>query len=220
MGKLIVIEGLDGSGKATQTALLAENLNQCGEVVKTVSFPNYSSDSSALIKMYLAGQFGSKPEDVNAYAASAFYAVDRYAGWKQDWGTFLETQGHVLADRYTTSNAVHQCCKLEKPNRQEFLDWLDDFEYTKLGIPKPDVVVYLDVEPDVSLGLINKRYGGETSKQDIHEADRAYQAHCREVALWCAKQLGWNVVKCSIGGELRTVQDIASEVFGIVQNQM
>lgn len=154
MGKLIVIEGLDGSGKGTQAALLVKNLEARGLAVRKVSFPDYASDSSALVKMYLSGQFGSDPSDVNAYAASTFYAVDRFASFKRDWGTFYGEGGIVVADRYTTSNAVHQCSKLPREQWDSYLRWLFDFEYRLMGIPAPDAVVYLSVEPAVSQSLM------------------------------------------------------------------
>ena len=149
-GKLIVLEGLDGSGKATQAKRLAAALAAEGRPVREITFPNYASDSSALVRMYLAGQFGARPDDVNAYAASSFYAVDRYAGYKADWGRFYEEGGILIADRYTTSNAVHQTSKLPPQERQTFLDWLFDFEYRKLGLPEPDRVLYLDVPTELS----------------------------------------------------------------------
>ena len=170
-GKLIVIEGLDGSGKATQAKLLAQHLASQGLPVREVAFPDYASDSSALIKMYLAGQFGSKPDDVNAYAASSFFAVDRYASYKTDWGRFYEEGGVVIADRYTTSNAVHQCSKLPPEQWEEFLHWLFDYEFHLLGLPAPDSVIYLQVDPAVSQRLMTARYHGDESKKDVHEKD-------------------------------------------------
>lgn len=164
-GRLIVIEGLDGSGKATQAARLTDALNAQGKGVKQISFPDYASDSSALIKMYLGGKFGSHPDDVNAYAASTFYSVDRYASYKTNWGDFYRRGGIVVSDRYTTSNAVHQCSKLPKEQWLAFLDWLFDFEYNKIGIPVPDRVVYLEVDPAVSQGLMTARYKGDESKK-------------------------------------------------------
>ena len=134
-GKLIVLEGLDGSGKGTQAKLLAKHLTETDHLVREITFPDYDSDSSALVKMYLAGQFGDKPDDVNAYAASSFYAVDRYAGYKSDWGKFYEEGGILIADRYTTSNAVHQCSKLPPEQWDAFLQWLFDYEYHLLGLP-------------------------------------------------------------------------------------
>ena len=163
-GKLIAIEGLDGSGKATQAKLLAGYLAAQGLVVREVSFPDYGSDSSALVKMYLAGQFGPHPDDVNAYAASSFYAVDRYASYKKDWGSFYENGGIVIADRYTTSNAVHQCSKLPPEQWESFLGWLFDFEFHLLGLPTPDEVIYLQVDPAVSQKLMTQRYHGDESR--------------------------------------------------------
>ena len=153
-GKLIVLEGLDGSGKATQAKLLAEHFAAQGVPVQKITFPDYASDSSALVKMYLAGQFGQHPDDVNAYAASSFYAVDRYASYKTSWGSFYEQGGVIIADRYTTSNAVHQCSKLPQEEWKGYLHWLFDYEFRLLGLPAPDRVIYLQVDPAVSQRLM------------------------------------------------------------------
>ena len=155
-GTLIVLEGLDGSGKATQAKLLAQHLKEAGKNVQEITFPDYASDSSALVKMYLAGQFGDKPDDVNAYAASSFYAVDRYASYKTSWGSFYEAGGVIIADRYTTSNAVHQCSKLPPEQWESFLQWLFDYEFRLLGLPAPDEVIYLQVDPAVSQKLMTQ----------------------------------------------------------------
>lgn len=207
-GRLIVIEGLDGSGKATQAARLTDALNAQGKDVKQISFPDYASDSSALIKMYLGGKFGSHPDDVNAYAASTFYSVDRYASYKTNWGGFYRRGGIVVSDRYTTSNAVHQCSKLPKEQWPAFLDWLFDFEYNKIGIPVPDRVVYLEVDPAVSQGLMTARYKGDESKKDIHEKDLAYLARSHEAADYCARTLGWVKVPCTEQGAMRPIEAI------------
>ena len=204
MGKLFVLEGLDGSGKATQSNLLAQALN-----ARRISFPDYDSDSSALVRMYLSGAFGASPGDVNAYAASSFYAVDRYASYKRDWGAFLCGGGTVVADRYTTSNAVHQCSKLPREQWDTFLDWLFAYEYGLLGLPTPDIVFYLRVDPAVSLRLLRGRGGAS----DIHERDRDYQARSREAADYCAARFHWHVVECTRGGELRPVEDIHAEIM-------
>ena len=175
-GKLIVFEGTDGSGKATQAKLLAAHLAESGRRVMEVTFPDYESDSSALVKMYLSGQFGDKPDDVNPYAASSFYAVDRYASYKTRWGSFFEAGGIVIADRYTTSNAVHQCSKLPPEQWNDFLRWAFDYEYRLLGLPAPDAVVYLQVDPAVSQKLMTGRYHGDESRKDVHEKDIEYLA--------------------------------------------
>ena len=219
MGKLVVIEGLDGSGKATQTKLVAESLCAAGMPVKQVTFPDYASDSSALVKMYLGGVFGDGPDAVNPFAASAFYSVDRYASFKTSWEAFYTTGGVVLADRYATSNAIHQCAKLPRQQWQAFIDWLEDFEYEKLGIPKPDVVVYLDVEPDVSQKLMLKRYGDE-SKKDIHEKDVGYLKKCRETAAWCAGALDWKTLVCSHHGEMMDVNTITKSLVEIIREAL
>ena len=190
MGKLIIFEGLDGSGKGTQTALAAQKLAARGAELRQITFPNYASESSALVKLYLAGAFGQKPDDVNAYAASSFYAVDRYASYKTDWGAFYRAGGLVLSDRYTTSNAVHQCSKLPPAQWDGFLNWLFDFEYHKIGIPAPDAVIYLAVDPEVSQRLLAARYHGDDSKKDIQEKDLDYLARSRAAAEYCAKNAG------------------------------
>ena len=219
-GKLYVIEGLDGSGKATQAALLFKALERQGIPVRQVSFPNYASDSSALVRMYLRGDFGQDPSDVNAYAASSFYAVDRFAGCRADWGPFYESGGVVIADRYTTSNAVHQCSKLPREEWDDFLGWLFHYEYTLLGIPAPDAVIYLEVDPQVSQRLMAGRYGGDEEKKDIHEKNVAYLERSARAAAYCAEKLGWHIVKCSRNGEMRTVEDIEVQIRDIIFSNM
>ena len=215
-GKLIVIEGLDGSGKATQSNLVLEALQARGEKVRKISFPNYASDSSALVKMYLAGDFGKDPSDVNAYAASTFFSVDRFASYKSDWGKFYEEGGIVVADRYTTSNAVHQCSKLPKEQWDQYLQWLFDFEYRLIGIPAPDAVVYLQVNPAVSQKLMTGRYHGDESKKDIHESNLEYLNRSREAAQYCAQKLGWITVACDDGENMRSIQQIHEQVMEIL----
>ncbi len=213
MGKLIVIEGLDGSGKGTQAGELVKNLEAQGKQVRKISFPNYASDSSALVKMYLGGQFGQNPGDVNAYAASTFFAVDRFASFKQDWGSFYAQGGILVADRYTTSNAVHQCSKLPKEQWDAFLEWLFHFEYTLLGIPAPDLVIYLNVDPAVSQKLMTDRYQGDESKKDIHEGNLPYLNRSREAAEYCSKKLGWREIACCEAGRMRSIEAIQAEVL-------
>ena len=217
--KRIVIEGLDGSGKATQAKRLTEALAEKGIPVREVSFPDYGSDSSALVRMYLSGQFGTDPQDVNAYAASSFFAVDRFASYKKDWCRDY-ARGVVIADRYTTSNAVHQCSKLPKEQWDDFLNWLFDFEYKKLGIPAPDRVIYLNVDPAVSQALMTARYSGDENKKDIHERDIAYLRHSREAAAYCAEKLGWETVDCCRDGQMRSIEDIHKDVMKLLENSI
>ena len=213
MGKLIVIEGTDGSGKSTQFRLLSERMEREGVAFKHIVFPRYSEESSALIRMYLGGQFGKNPSDVNAYAASSFYAVDRYASYKMDWGQWYEQGGVVLSDRYTTSNAVHQTSKEPKDKQPEFLGWLYDFEYEKLGLPRPDLTLYLDVPTDFTEKLLRHREQDTNTKADIHEKDTAYLATCRETGRAAAAYYGWTVVQCVKDGQMRTIEDIHEEIY-------
>lgn len=215
-GKLIVIEGLDGSGKATQSKLLYEHLLAEGKPVRKVSFPNYPSDSSALVKMYLAGDFGKNPEDVNAYAASVFFAVDRYASYKSDWSKFYEEGGIVIADRYTTSNAIHQCSKLPKEQWDGFVQWLFDLEFQLMGIPAPDKVLYLQVDPTVSQKLMSIRYQGDESKKDIHESNLDHLVKSRQAAVYCADKLGWTTIKCDDGETMRSIEQIHNDIMNAV----
>lgn len=216
MGRLIVIEGLDGSGKATQSGKLCEYLVNKGLNVRKVSFPNYESNSSALIKMYLGGEFGSEADSVNPYAASSFYAVDRYASFKTDWEKFYNDGGIIIADRYTTSNAIHQCSKLPESEWKAFLDWLFEYEYRYMGIPAPDMVIYLRVDPDVSQKLMSSRYNNDEAKKDIHERDTEYLRRSRKSADYCARELGWKIVECTSDDEMRSIDDIFSEISGII----
>lgn len=216
MGKLIVIEGLDGSGKGTQAQILFERLEKEGRKVKKISFPVYSSDSSALVRMYLAGQFGLRPGDVNAYAASSFYAVDRFASFKADWGKEYNDDYIIIADRYTTSNGVHQCSKLPEDEWNGFMDWLYDFEYSKLGIPAPDEVIYLDMSPQVSRKLLSGRYSGDESKKDIHEKDREYLKKSRDAAFFCIGHDNWTKIKCDNGETPLSIEEIADKIFEVV----
>ena len=212
MGKLIVIEGLDGSGKSTQLSLLPDRLSANGIDCRTVSFPDYESDSSALVKMYLSGKFGTKPSDVNPYAASAFYTVDRYASYKSGWGEYYNAGGTVVSGRYTTSNAVHQTSKLPESEWKAFLDWLYDFEYGKIAIPKPDKVIFLDMPVGVSQKLLDRRYSAGGGK-DIHESDTEYLENCRKAAVFTADYSGWSIIPCAAGGEPRSVEEISDDIL-------
>lgn len=216
MGRLIVVEGLDGSGKATQANLLCQSLRAAGRKVMQVNFPQYDSDSSALVRMYLSGAFGEHPDDVNPYAASCFFTVDRYASYKSVWGSFYHEGGIVIADRYATSNAVHQCSKLPREAWDDFLAWLFDFEYNKVAIPAPDLVVYLDVDIEVSQALISKRYHGNEAKKDIHEKDLDYLAHSRAAARYCAQKFGWASIGCCRDAQMRPIDEIHADVLACV----
>ena len=213
MGKLIVIEGTDGSGKSTQFKLLTSRLEQENHAFQRLVFPQYSEPSSALIRMYLGGEFGSKPSDVNAYAASTFYAVDRYASYRKVWSQWYENGGLIVSDRYTTSNAVHQASKEPVEKQPEFLQWLYDLEYNKLGLPAPDVVIYLDVPTDFTESMMRRREADTNTHADIHEQDLEYLATCRRTGKAAAEYYGWTVIQCVRDGKMRSIEDIHEEIY-------
>ena len=218
MGKLIVFEGTDGSGKSTQFELLAKRLEAEQIGFQRLRFPQSEEPSSALIRMYLGGAFGDDPEAVNAYAASTFYAVDRYASYQRVWKDYYQGGGLVVSDRYTTSNAVHQGSKVPEGERAEFFRWLYDLEYDRMGLPRPDLVVLLDMPVELSEQLMRKREQSTGTHADIHERDEDYLKKCRDVALHAAKYYGWRTVSCAKDGAIRGVEDIHEEVYAIVKS--
>lgn len=216
-GKLFVIEGVDGSGKATQTDLLYQALQNEGKTVRKISFPNYDSPSSSLIKMYLNGEFGTDPQAVNAYATSVFFAVDRFASFRTDWHSFYEDGGIIIADRYVTSNLVHQAGKIENTAEKErYIQWLSHLEYDIFGLPRPDCVIFLDMPPAYSLRLRQQR---NTLKQglthDIHEEDQGYLYQAYENATAIAQHQAWHVINCVADYEIRTIEEIHQEIMQI-----
>ena len=214
MGRFIVFDGLDGSGKATQTKLLADFLRTNGKKVLTLSYPRYDSVSSTFVKLYLNGQLGSRPEDTNAYAASAFFAMDRYISYRTEWQEAAkEPDTVILADRYTTANAVHQLTKLPREQWDAFLTWLWDFEYGKLGIPHPDRILYLEMRPDLARKLIDSRAEKTGVKKDIHEKDASYLDRCYEAAVYAAEKLGWTRIRCWEGDRIRSREEIRALIL-------
>lgn len=219
-GKLIVFEGTDGSGKSTQFRLLCDALTQKQTPFQRIIFPQYEQPSSALLKMYLNGEFGTHPSDVNPYAASTFYAVDRYAAYKKVWGRYYEQGGLVLSDRYTTSNAVHQACKLPAAEREPFLRWLADFEYGKLGLPEPDLVLWMDMPIQQAVKNLRSREQATHTKGDIHEVDTHYLSDCYEAAQQAAQLYGWLRVPCMEGNRLRSMEEIQKEIQTLLTERM
>ena len=220
MGKLIVFEGSDGSGKSTQFKLLTKRLRDEGADFHRLQFPQYLEPSSALIRMYLGGEFGESPDDVNAYAASTFYAVDRYASYVKVWREYYQNGGLVLSDRYTTSNAVHQGAKCSPEERPDFLRWLDDFEHNKLGLPRADLVLYLDVDLPTSLKRMQHRQEKHNTKADIHEQDVAYLENCLRIGRLAAAHYGWTVVPFVKDGAERELEEKHEEIFSIIRSAL
>lgn len=219
-GKLFIIEGTDGSGKQTQTEALYKKLLKEGYRVRKITFPNYESPACQPVKMYLNGDFGTNPEDVNAYVASTFYAVDRFASYKTDWGKFYEEGGIIISDRYTTSNMVHQAVKMEKEEREEYLEWLTDLEFTKYGLPKPDGVIFLNVNSEYTKKLMENRLNkiNQEEKKDIHESDFEYLHKSYLNSLEIADKYNWDKIDCVQDGALRTIEDISNEIYETIKS--
>lgn len=211
--KLIVLEGLDGSGKTTQTEFLRDNLIKASRPVRQIKLPNYADPSSTLVKMYLGGDFGDDPDAVNAYAASTFYAVDRYASFERFWKEDYNRGVWLLADRYTTSNAIYQMAKLPKTEWRAYLEWLEDFEYNKIGIPSPDLVLFLDMPIEVSQRLMTERYNGKELEKDVHERNVRYLESCREAAMFLCDYWGWIRIPCAENGVPFAPEEISAKVF-------
>ncbi len=220
-GVFIVIEGTDSSGKATQSKILAEKLEKEEKKILKVEYPNYKSNSSAIVKMYLNGEIKEKPEEINPYAASAFYAVDRYISYEKEWKEFYNNGGIIIADRYTTSNMIHQAAKIENGEEKEsYLKWLWEFEFEKMGLPIPDKVIFLNMPYEYSEKLIknreNKITGGQ--EKDIHEKNEQYMKKSYENACFIAEKYGWEKIDCVFGGEIRNIEEIAEEVYQKIKN--
>ncbi|MBR3848627.1 MAG: thymidylate kinase [Oscillospiraceae bacterium] len=211
-GKIITIEGTDCSGKSTQLELLCKRLESAGVDFKKVAFPRYDSSSSALVRMYLGGEFGENVSAVNAYAASSFFAVDRVASYLREWKDYLESGGTVLLDRYTTSNAIYQASKLPENEREAFCDWLFDFEYNLLALPSPSAVVFLDMPPASAEKLMK----GRAESEDIHEKDKEYLKNCYRAACSLSERYGWNRIECTNGERIKTIEEIHEEIFAKV----
>ena len=218
MGKFIAIDGLDGSGKGTQSEKLVEYLKSQGKRVRVLSFPMYENESSTFVRMYLDGKLGDKPSDTNAYVASMFFASDRYISYVTDWKKDIEDKDtYVIANRYASANAVHQLSKLPEGEWDKFLAWLWDFEFKKLGLPEPDAVIYLELPPRLSLSLVRHRSQETGQKMDIHEKDTAYMEKCYDAALYSCEKLNWNRIKCYDGEQIRTREDIFEEIKQIAE---
>ena len=212
-GKLFVIEGLDGCGKSTQLEMLK---SKTGDNTRFISFPNYDSASGEIIKDYLSGRFAEENGKAGAYTASSFYAVDRYISYKTDWEKDYQAGKTIIAARYTSSNAIYQMTKLDRAQWDEYLSWLEDYEYDKFGIPRPDKVVFLDMPIEVSQKLLSTRYGGNEEKKDIHERNVDFLKACREAALYTAKQKGWFILPCSDGENPFTPERINQQLSAMI----
>lgn len=219
-GKLIVLEGIDGSGKSAQYRLLCERMERDKIAYNHIVFPRYEKESSALIRLYLGGAFGKKPGDVNAYTASAFFAVDRFASYRDDWGRIYENGGLILSDRYTTSNAVHQGSKLPDEELPAFFDWLVDFEFRKMGLPEPDLVIYLDVDLETSRRRMRQREADTHTRADIHEQDSDYLARCLHTADMACRHYGWTRIPWQKDGRERDMDEKNAEIYDILLREL
>jgi dTMP kinase len=212
MGTLIVIEGIDGSGKTTQFNLLCDALRREGHGFKRVSFPAYDEPSSALVRMYLDGQLGRDPDSVNPFAASAFFAVDRYASFKRHWEEYYVAGGAVITDRYATSNAIHQGAKLDRERRTDFFKWICQFEYEMMSLPSPDLVIYMDIPAPLAARRRQERGLATGETPDIHEQSLRYLERCADCGLEAAEHYGWRIIQCAPGGTPRSAEDIHGEI--------
>lgn len=218
MKKLIAFEGLDGSGKATQVKCVSDILTKKGVPLSVVSFPDYDSPSSALVKMYLAGDIGTL-DNVNVYAASSFYSLDRYVSFTKGWKEDYEAGKLIIADRYTPSNICHQMVKLSPEKWQGYVKWLEDYEYGLLGLPRPDKVIYFDMHPEASRKLIEHRYSEDGGKKDLHESNIEYLTRCREAALFAARRLGWSIISCSSAERTPyAIEKITDDVMALIDD--
>ena len=215
-GRLIVLEGIDGSGKSSQYRRICARMEKDGIDYNHIVFPRYDKDSSALIRMYLSGQFGTHPDDVNAYTASTFYAVDRFASFREDWGKIYNNGGLIISDRYTTSNAVHQGSKLSDEELPAFFRWLSDLEYDKMGLPRPDLVIYLDVDVETSLARMKRRQEKSSTTADIHEKDVDYLRRCLHTADMAAEYYGWKRIPFMKDGAERDVDEKNDEIYDLI----
>lgn len=209
----IAIDGLDGSGKKTQTELLIDFLKKEGKEYRYLSFPTYHEEYSKYVNMYLSGTFGENPEDVNAYTASSFFAMDRVCSYLLDWKKDYDDGKIIVANRYTTANAVHQLSKLPECEYDTFLQWLYDYEFVKLGLPKPDKVIYLSLPPALSQQLVEKRCEETGVVKDIHEKSLSFIEKCYQAVLYSSEKLGWHRINCNTGKEMRSIQDIQDEII-------
>ncbi len=217
MGRFVVLDGLDGSGKGTQSKRLCARLTAEGRRVKLISFPHYGTPGAAAVEFYLGGGLGSDPARTNAYAASTFYAVDRYLSWRTEWGDFLrEPDTVVIANRYTTANAVHQLSKLPRGEWDAFLDWLGEFEFDRLGLPRPDLTIYLEMTPAISMRLVAHRSDETGQKKDIHELDPHHLEASYAAAIYAAERWGWHRLPCYAGDAPRAIDEIADDVYAVV----
>lgn len=220
MGILIAIDGVDASGKQTQTELLKKRLLESGTDVRTVSFPAYDNPSSTLVKMYLNGDFGKKASDVNAYVTSTFFAADRFVTYRTDWGKDYENGTIILADRYVSSNLIHQASKIDNENEKDkFLAWLDDYEHNIYGLPRPDVTLFLDMPPQYGAMLMKDRANKATgeSEKDIHESDFSYLEKSYNNAVFVAEKFGWKRISCVKDGKIRSIEEIHEDIFEAVK---
>ncbi len=216
MGGLIVFEGIDGSGKSTQFKHICRRLEEEGVRFTKLNFPQYDEPSSALIKMYLGGEFGENPQDVNPYASSTFFAVDRFASFMKVWRNEYESGGLILTDRYTTSNALHQGAKLPEHKRADFFKWLYTFEFGLMELPEPDIVLYMDIPAEAALARLKKREAETGSDGDIHERDEKYLKECRKCGISAADFYGWHKIQCLSGKDERSEQEVHEEIYTIL----
>ncbi len=212
---LIVIEGLDGSGKSTQLDMLKKNCSGAN----FITFPYYNTNSGKIISEYLSGAYHEDNPSVSAFSASAMYAVDRYTSYKTHWEALYKSGVPLISARYVSSNAIYQMTKLPKESWNGYLDWLFDLEYRKLGLPEPELTVFLDMPVEISQKLLTARYHGDERQKDLHERNVSFLRACREAALFAAERCGWEMIPCAAGSQPRPPEEIQSEIIQILKDR-
>ena len=211
----LVIEGIDGAGKETQTSLLKEYLKSLGKNVITQSFPNYGTDGCKPVQMYLDGKLSKTANEVNAYQSSVLFAVDRFCTMTQLIKNITK-DSVVVFDRYVSSNMLHQGGKIHNDeDLEKYLKWLENFEFEVMKIPRPDKIFFLSVPPEISMELIKQRKGLKSqTEKDIQESDENHLKNAYNTGMKISKMFGWEIIDCvdKEKNQMRTKEDISKEI--------
>lgn len=219
-GKLIVIEGAcDGIGKSTQYKMLCDRLIKDGENIVSHHFPSYGTYQGKLGEEYLSGNLGSK-EDISPYLVNSFFAMDRAITWLTKLSKDYEDGKTIILDRYTTSSVIYQTSLIsDKNKRKDFIDYVIDYEFNKIGIKEPDTVIFLTADFNAVQEMIDSRKDNDGIKNDIYEADKTYMKEVHDNSISVAKYLNWDIVECSSNGKMLSIEEIHNKIYDIVKNK-